>query len=562
VIVEASIAITLLIAAWQLFVFFWKNGERGSDSPIRIIINTAVAIFFIFMGNYIFEMIIEFCKYPYEAIDKIDAAKWGVSFELGWETIITDALQGMFGSTSMLFYLVMLFLICFNMAKLLLEIIERYVVAFVLLYLSPAAAATLASSSTNGIYKKYFMMFISQCVLIFLNSWCLRMACSGLSLSAHPDNQMIVPFLLCYGFLRVSTKMDSYLNQLGLNAAVTGNGLGAEIVGAGAALIGYGKGGSGGIGGASNGGTGGNVLGAVTGAQKWINRISPVHAMGGFAKDVVTSGVTGASEAYRSGRNLFTAQKNDDGKITGRSAVYEGFKAAGNTVKQSDNLISNVTASSKTRQAVVNGAAAVKAKLTGTSPETKTVPPGYRERLNNELIEGSNHEDENISAWSNNSHLAQAAFSHVQQQPEGNNTENGIVVDENARVAAVAKGLGFGSLSDEASSFIKAGFGQEDGAVNFTYALNNQGITMKYDTTDGYRHKAHIYDRGQYVRLTAQEREGLQQFRTPDGHRYYARMSKTKKDNPPKDDKKEKNNQNPQVSAAPDPTTEPNNSTN
>ena len=52
-----------------------------------------------------------------------------------------------------------LILIGYNYIKLLLEITERYVVTFVLMYLSPLASATIASPTTNGIYKKFFTMF-------------------------------------------------------------------------------------------------------------------------------------------------------------------------------------------------------------------------------------------------------------------------------------------------------------------------------------------------------------------------------------------------------------------
>lgn len=508
VIVETAIAVTLLISAWQLIVFFWKGSDRGSDPPIRIVVNTALALGFIFLGNYLLEMIIDFCKYPYEALDKIDAVKWGT--ELDWGNMVTDLLFGAFGGYSMVLYLVLLLLICFNMAKLLLEIVERYVVAFIMIYLSPAVSSTLASTATSGIYKKYFMMFISQCVLIFLNSWCLRMACSGLNLAEFEKPEaLIIPFLLCYGFLRVSTKMDSYLNQIGLNAAITGSGLGAEILGAGATLVGYGSsnGGSGTLG---KGGGAGSVLGAMNTAQKWINRVNPISAAGGLAKDTVVGAATGISEAYRTGRNIFATAAN---KQPDDAPPVSMVNRAGYAAKQSDNLISRA---------------------------------GFGHAGNNKLTEevlnsATGHENRNIQSWSENPHLAQKAYKHVQSMEvssDGAGSERIVTAPDH--VAAVMKGLGIGNMSEEAAAFIQAGFGTENTFIDtsdgtkYGYRLDKNGIRATFDTRDGYRHSLKMYDRGQYVRLSAKDRDGLEMHTAPDGRRYYVGMSKTKMDNFPR----------------------------
>lgn len=528
IILKAGLAITLLIAGWQFIVFFWKGADKAPDPPVRAAMNTVVALCFVYFGNYIFEEIMNFCKYPYEALQSVDAVHWGTNADT-WSAVVA-VLQGAFAQTSILFYLVMLLLICYNMIKLLLEIVERYVVAFCLVYLSPLAASTLASSSTNGVYKKYFMMFISQCVLVFLNSWCLRMACSGLSLSANGDTDMIVPLLLCYGFLRISTKMDSYLNQIGLNAAITGSGLGGEIIAAGASLLNMGNGG-GGAGGSATG-TGGGVLGATKTAQQWIQRVSPLAAAGSMTRDAVVGAVKGGSEGYRSGAGMWK------GTIDG----------AAKGIENSDNLISNTVlykdrATRKERAFTGSQFGAEENALNEKQHQDGKISNEQYEKNKRQILDENEPENkrvdrEDIEAWSANSHLAHQAFKNVRKTggvagavPQKEGEEK--IVSDNARVAAIAKGLGVGNQSKEAAEFIQVGFGK-DGTVNEDFRMDKNGLHAQYDNREGYRHKMDVVDQAQYSTLSTPAREGFQQFRTVDGHRYYYRTTKTKLEPPTK----------------------------
>lgn len=527
---DVGLAIALLLSAWQIIVFFWKGADKAPDTPIRATINTLVAIGFIYYGNYVFDLIMQFCQYPFDTLNDIDSVEWGKP----WFTLVTDAVANAFSGASMLLYLIMLILICYSMVKLLLEIVERYCVTFILVYLSPMAAGTLACSTTNGIYKRYFTMFISQCLLLLLNVWCLKMACSGLSLSAYDGETLMVPFLLCYAFLRISSRMDSYINQLGLNAAITGSGLGAEIMATGASLIGLGKSGSGG---AIGGGSSGNpILGAAKGVQQWSNRFNPLAATAKATVDTVSGAVKGGSEAFRSGQNIFKG-----------AAV--GAKQG---IMNSDNMFSNIVtkATAEQKKEFVAGAHNLKQNqlnkpLESIEPalENMNFTPGHRVTRNEQLVNGVDTGDlaqdkaidnENIAAWSANAHIAHDSFSYV------NDNNLSVGKDRKEQISAIAKGLGVGEQSKEAGEFIKVGFGQGDGVGNLDYRMDKTGIHAEFDSQDGYRHKLKVVNQKQYDKLTTQEREGLEKMRTPDGHRYYVGTTKTKFDPLPKESKNTK----------------------
>lgn len=516
IILSVALPLALILAAWSLIVFFWKGAEKAPSTPIRTVINLVVAIAFIYYGNNLFEAILDFCQYPYNAIINEDAVKWGADLAGAFapEGLIADA----FAHVSSVVYLLMLLLIGISFIKLLLEIVERYVVTFVLMYLSPLAAATLASGTTSGIYKKFFTMFVSQCVLIFLDAWCLKMAVSGLSLSSS-GNHVIVSLLLCFAFLRISTRMDSYLNQIGLNSAITGGGMGAEIMAVGATLLKRDGNGGGSYNGA--GGAGSKILGASKSVGTWMSRHIPASAVGKAGMDAVSGAVKGGSEAYRSGHSL-------KDKIGG--AFKGAASGASQGLKNSDNRYSNRIGKHNTEEKVpgINSKTG-RAGMVATGNYTHI---GYRNELNNELVTGAKasdgsfdneKENANISAWANNQHLATDAFSHMQ----GSNQ----TVTESSRISAIAEGLGAGKHSKEVAEFINAGYGR-DGAQNINYRLDATGIHGEYDV-NGYRHKTDIVNHSQYDKLTTQERSGFEKMtRTNDGKQYFVRSTKTQLEKP------------------------------
>lgn len=522
---KIALALALVLAAWQVVQFFWRGAEKAADTPPRAALNAVVAVGFIYYGNYIFDLILKFCKYPYDALLSIDSVEGGWNIQGGWG-LVTEFISDAFAGSSMILYLIMLILIAFSMVKLLLEIVERYVVAFILVYLSPLAAATLASSPTSGIYKKYFTMFISQCILIFLNAWCMQMACSGLDMGNYEgeiQNTLIVQFLMCYGFLRISAKMDSYLNQLGLNAAITGSGLGAEIFGAGMALTGMG----GGAAGAAGSAVGGKVLGAAKTVQQWTNRVNPFAAAGRAVQDGLYGGARGFSEAYRSGgvkgfaeqaKKAYAETRNDGGSklksaVSGAGAVAGNFgKGAATGVAQSDNLLSN------SGRKLSDYASQEIDKSFENATGEKPIHPITEKLTSADLTQEQNNA--NVKAWSNSQRLSQEAFEHVQKA--------GLTVDDAERVAAITKGLGVEATSAEANNFVQVGFGQ-DGVKESSFTLDKTGIHAQYDK-DGYRHKMDVYDQAQYDKLSTQEREAknLQRHFATDGKRYYVGTTKTK----------------------------------
>jgi hypothetical protein len=114
--------------------------------------------------------------------------------------------------------------------KLFFEIGERYFLVGLLTILSPLAFAAGGSKNTGDIFKGWARMYGSMCLMMVLNVIFLKMFISAMGYL--PSGPEVVPWLIfMVAIARVARKIDSAVARLGLNPAVTGEGLGSRIPG-------------------------------------------------------------------------------------------------------------------------------------------------------------------------------------------------------------------------------------------------------------------------------------------------------------------------------------------
>ena len=109
-----------------------------------------------------------------------------------------------------------------NYFKLLLEVVERYVVVGVMCYTSPLAFAAGGSKATQSVFRSWCKMVGSQLLLLVLNVWFLRgfassvgqFLANGGALTSRNGN--IFLWLFCaLAYLKTAQRFDSYLSSLG-----------------------------------------------------------------------------------------------------------------------------------------------------------------------------------------------------------------------------------------------------------------------------------------------------------------------------------------------------------
>lgn len=169
-------------------------------------------------------------------------------------TLLNPSAAVTIGIGELILNLIVVYLIFVNFIKLILEILERYIVVGVLFYTAPLAFATLPSNDTRDIFKSWFRMSISEMFLVVTNSIFI---CIFIGSLGHMNNifvnapqsmieemstagqlSWIVYMMLLLAWLLFAQRLDSYLNSLGLSTAQTGGSLGAAVLAGAAAVAG------------------------------------------------------------------------------------------------------------------------------------------------------------------------------------------------------------------------------------------------------------------------------------------------------------------------------------
>lgn len=235
-----AMGIVLGVGLFQLVRFFGGRLEEMRESPVQLLVNMAIAVVFIYFGNYLLSWLIDLFNLPYQMmVDKVGTVRFSEMIEYVHmeDGNILDLIFELFSparvAVEVIIWTVCLFLIIYHTCKILLEVVERYIVLCVLMYTSPLAWATLASNATRPIFKKWVSMFVSACLMILLSAWSLVMMFSTLKYAAE---SIVMTTLFFVALSKVAQRMDNILQTLGLNPVITGAGLFEDImVGVGAA---------------------------------------------------------------------------------------------------------------------------------------------------------------------------------------------------------------------------------------------------------------------------------------------------------------------------------------
>lgn len=115
-----------------------------------------------------------------------------------------------------------------SFTKLVLEVMERYVVICIMGLISPMFAATLASGSSSRHFWTWLESMLMQTILVGTSSLFMGLALSAMYGSYSEDANLITTTLMVVAIATVGHKFDDFLNTMGF-AAVRGGNFGAEV---------------------------------------------------------------------------------------------------------------------------------------------------------------------------------------------------------------------------------------------------------------------------------------------------------------------------------------------
>lgn len=231
-------AMLFLITVWQLFKAF-GGPISESEHPLQLVARSSIFVLLIGYAKPIFEIVLDIARAPYTALMDIQMSAEDFTFA-GVEQVLMSGITTLVSVITVVGLILMLILqisLGWNYFKLLLEVVERYIVVGVLCYTSPLAYCMGGSKATEPVFKSWCRMVGSQLLLLVLNVWFLRgfnsavgqfIANAGATSTGQGN---IFLWMFCaLAFLKTAQKFDSYLAAMGLNVAQTGSGMGMELL--------------------------------------------------------------------------------------------------------------------------------------------------------------------------------------------------------------------------------------------------------------------------------------------------------------------------------------------
>lgn len=237
----------------------------------------------------------------------------------GWEAVLMEDTVGLTMSTVGFSLITFIFVLAIGWAyiRLLLEIVERYIILGVMFYTAPLAFSMIGSASTRPVFQSWVKMMASQYILMFLNIFFLKVFLSAMYNMPDPVgggvefSQYFLWNLCLLAFLKLGQQIDRHMASLGLSTAQAGATLGgaiaATVLGMGGAVTAASKLGSGLLKGGANlkNMTGGGAAGSVQSAGSVAMGAGILEGFQGYEKATNLAGISQVKAGHVDTKNSF-----------------------------------------------------------------------------------------------------------------------------------------------------------------------------------------------------------------------------------------------------------------
>ena len=335
IIVALAVGLLMLNLIFQLLRNFGIMNSGEAENPVSLTARTILFLFLALFADEILNIVLKIGRTPFG---------WMMTEELppinfaDFNSVLLMILGVSLNGSIALIALILLVMLAWNYLKLLFEAAERYVLLGVLVYTAPMAFSMGGSMNTINIFRSWCRMLGGQIFMILMNVWCLRIFTSMFAnfisnpLSLENGN-FLIWFLCTIGFLKISQKIDNFMQMLGINVGRTGSSMLGEAA---IAMRGLGM-------------TGKAICGSggTTGGSSYNNSSSETILQGGLAGVVgrqfnqnAISNITGKSDSIASNiaRSVYNSSIQNGGGFSTNviSTVAKGDIGKMGSIKGND----------------------------------------------------------------------------------------------------------------------------------------------------------------------------------------------------------------------------------
>lgn len=237
--ISTTIAGALIAVRIISYLMETADGARTESVP-KLIWNAVFGMVLTFTGSHFLQLMFDEIISPLTTVLSEGVTGGGLgefSFEKSGMKIIGQTESGNAAGTivawmggfsivkgaSLVVSVVFLFLIWWNLIKLVLECAERYIICVFTILLSPLAFATATNERTKDTAVNWMQMFWAQCVLLILNIWVVGIARTALNIGlVGASVESVVKWgLVTYAYLKIAQKLDDMLAKAGFRITST-----------------------------------------------------------------------------------------------------------------------------------------------------------------------------------------------------------------------------------------------------------------------------------------------------------------------------------------------------
>ena len=479
-----SFGLIAVIAGKNLAMFWLGSVDTGAmqDRPVNILLRSFIAAMAVYFGGYVLEFITEWAKIPYDQFLNLDANAGVISSGVlqGAAAIAEVGVAPTVAAADLaiaMLELLVLILIAINLFKLTVEVCERYILVGILVFTSPIIYPTISTKSTSQIFKRWCGMFVGALIMMSVSVIFLKLIVSGLSnLSAGAEGAadrtkiFFIRMFIVLATCKIAQRVDSYLQQLGLNVATTGGNMLDDIL---ALAHTVGRGTRHASGGGVLGGAAGSIA-ARTPIGRGIKKAASDFAAGRSVKEAFAAGRKATADAYKSntavGRAISSAKEHAD-------MARANAAAAGIT----DSKTVDAMAAKAGAKGAVVGFAAGTAKSVGNMIDPTMVAghdnlkTGEQEKKDAEAVAKANAKM--VKERGRDNYIGNEPLSEDMQSK----VDSGRPISDKDAQASLEKS---GVLSDDGKAFITDAQSGDDKEIGISDKARAAGLTMQ-STADG-----------------------------------------------------------------------------
>ena len=233
-----TIGWSILVLLWLLCLVFSLFGVvTGYEESPFIIVARLFASAFLVLNAYGFMKIIMGIG---ESIFNVIANNAGTA-EITSKIQVAGIIRSLLTTNGIGILLGIIFtiIILWNLFKLFLEMVERYMVMIILYIFAPLPMATFISKATEKVFYNYLSMFISQLAVFCVNLFMIKLIAAViaimptyiLTLEGSSVISQVIFYFFIIGLIKVAMKIDNYLADMGLTVAKTGANLAGSAMG-------------------------------------------------------------------------------------------------------------------------------------------------------------------------------------------------------------------------------------------------------------------------------------------------------------------------------------------